>query len=622
MKEDILDINKVSGDEYMHDLKLKRDHNFVEIPNSMVPGSGYREAESAYIFNGKDIKPFFKRWSRQRMAPEVYNGGFEDMESMGAVYSRISTYIMGDWNACGKVMGLAPWASRSKYKAKTWLFENDDVERLNINSKAYQKSEFMTGSPYPLGLFTINWDQFRDLDPPGQLCLENFGKYANIADSIQSNLETCALSMISALKDQSLTKNVALVGGVALNSVLNGRISREYGFENVFIPPAPGDEGVAVGCALYGLHQLRNGPTYPRNASLEVKQTLFSAYQGKKYSTEDIEEIIDDLIPWLLIEKFDDYDDVITRAVQELADGVGLIAWYSGRSEFGQRALGNRSFIADPRREELRKFINEVVKGREWYRPLAPSCLSEEAGNWFEGVFNNGNESPFMSITTKVREEKRSQVPAICHIDGTARLQTVATSDNSYYHRLIEAFRRRTGIPMVLNTSFNKRSQPIVESPLDAIVTFLQCKGNVESLFMDKWELKRRPFPLSDMYDHPSETDCGVTIFAKVFYLSETTFSPLVPNTPLRIRIQDGRDHLNCEENEFVSDSWKELPSVLHLDILQLLQPNVKGGEAGGLRITDLLDLIGQWNGEEDRSWRNIRMALKWLYEETLVYFE
>ena len=626
MNEDMLDIETDEMDEYMHDLKLIKDHECVVVPKTMHPSSGYREAESAYIFDGNKLKPIFKRWSRQRMASEVYNGGFEDMESMGAVYSRVSSHILGDWNACGKVMGLAPWASRSKNEAKSWLFDGNTVEELNMEAGAYHEFKFMAGNPYPDGLFEIDWELFENMGQPNQFSIEKFGKYANIAKSIQSNLENCALCMISAIRDHTGMSNIALVGGVALNSVLNGRISRECGFDKIFIPPAPGDEGIAVGCALYGLYKLQGESVDSKgDVAFEVKQNLFSAYQGKEFSTEYIDETIGDMIPWLLVEKFETFDEVIDKAVQELSDGEGLIAWFNGRSEFGQRALGNRSFLADPRREELRKFINEVVKEREWYRPLAPSCLSEEAGDWFEGLVNHGNESPFMSITTNVKEEKRSIVPAICHVDGSARLQTVTDKENYLYHKLIMAFRKKTGIPMVLNTSFNRKSQPIVESPLDAIRTFLQCKGSIRSLFMDKWEIKLRPFPLSEEHDLPCETEIDLVIISRMFYLSETTSTALEPEKPVRVRIQDGGDDLYCEMNEDGcnnQDQWKELPSVLHLDILRSLQSNMQQRGECDLSVIDLFEIIKELKVEEGTCWYDVRIALKWLYEETLIYFE
>jgi predicted NodU family carbamoyl transferase len=232
----------------MHDLKLlkKNSEGFVGVPKSLFPYSGYREAESAYIFDGISLKPVFKRWTRQRSPPELYNGGFEDMESMGAVYSRISSHILGDWNACGKVMGLAPWASMHRNQAKGWLFSSQNIDGLGLGSNFFHTDQYMVGNPFEEESFKVNWGVIENLGPPNRYSDEKFGLYANIARSVQTNLEACAISLVSSLQKSTGKENIVLTGGVALNSVLNGRISREMGFKNVFVPPGPGDEGIAV----------------------------------------------------------------------------------------------------------------------------------------------------------------------------------------------------------------------------------------------------------------------------------------------------------------------------------------------------------------------------------------
>lgn len=232
----------------MHDLKLlkKNSEGFVGVPKSLFPYSGYREAESAYVFDGSSLKPVFKRWTRQRSPPELYNGGFEDMESMGAVYSRISSHILGDWNACGKVMGLASWASMHRNQAKGWLFSNQNIENLGLGSDFFHTDQYMVGNPFEEESFKVNWGIIEKLGPPNRYSEEKFGLYANIARSMQLNLEACAISLVSSLQKSTAKENIVLTGGVALNSVLNGRIAREMGFKNVYIPPGPGDEGIAV----------------------------------------------------------------------------------------------------------------------------------------------------------------------------------------------------------------------------------------------------------------------------------------------------------------------------------------------------------------------------------------
>ena len=227
MSEDMNGIEKNSGD-YMHDLKLLKAYGaegFVGVPTALSPGSGYREGESAYVFDGTILKPVYKRWVRQISPPELFNGGFEDMESMGAVYSRISSHILGDWNACGKVMGLAPWASRHRNDARAWVFEKQK-DKLNLGSDFYHKATFMTGNPYVEDSFVVETQMLRDLGVPNKFREEEFGYYANIASSIQTDLESSAMALIKSLKESTGERYLALAGGVALNSVLNGRVSR------------------------------------------------------------------------------------------------------------------------------------------------------------------------------------------------------------------------------------------------------------------------------------------------------------------------------------------------------------------------------------------------------------
>jgi carbamoyltransferase len=278
MFEDIAGIEEHSGD-YMHDLKLLKTggaDGFVGQPLSLYPGSGYREAETAYVFRGNKLKPVFKRWTRERSPPELYNHGFENMESMGAVYSRISSHILGDWNACGKIMGLAPWSGKHRNDAAEWFFPKAnkkaektsaqrssyraDVSQLGLGDRFYHEMNFMSGNPYD-GSFKVNWNELEKLENPNSWSDATFDDHANIAQSVQKNLESCALSLVKSLKDATGQKNIALTGGVALNSVLNGRILKEMGFENTFVPPGPGDEGIAVGCAMYGLQVRKYTPS-------------------------------------------------------------------------------------------------------------------------------------------------------------------------------------------------------------------------------------------------------------------------------------------------------------------------------------------------------------------------
>lgn len=372
--------------------------------------------------------------------------------------------------------------------------------------------------------------------------------------------------------------------------------------------------------------------------------TSFSAYQGKKYSDDDIEDALSEWQPWITTTKHSSEEMLINSAVDNLTQGK-VIAWFQGRSEFGQRALGARSILADPRQKEVRRFINEIVKEREWYRPLAPSVLEEYAGQWFDELKDNANESPYMSITAHVKEEKISIVPAICHVDGSARLQTVSKVDEPLYHALIKQFHSKTKVPMILNTSFNRKSQPIVETPREAVKTFLSCKNSINTLFLGNWEISIKPFPLSlnsKNEEEPFEKDGMLGLYARDIYLSEITSSTTNSENPLRIRIQDG------DIDDDKESAWRILPDQLHLEILLLLQQqdndasaggdvtNESGfyeeNEAAGLTVNDLFEAISQVHdsgsdNDEDEddtkiSWNTVFKTLKWLYDENLISIE
>ena len=271
------------------------------------------------------------------------------------------------------------------------------------------------------------------------------------------------------------------------------------------------------------------------------------------------------------------------------------IAWFQGRSEFGQRALGGRSILGDPRSNGVRLHINQKVKQREWFRPLAPAVLAEHANDWFDlshvassdATESDPNVSPYMSITAQVREEKVAQVPAICHIDNSARLQTVTASDNPLFHALITAFFRRTGRPMVLNTSFNRNNEPIVETPQDAIISFLASHGHIEKLYIGSFEVSYKKFD-SNMLNDSSAT----LVFAQPIYLSEVVTSPHSTEDgstgkPVRIRIQTagaGSEVVTDDDDgDSAAGNWIVLPDQIHLEIMQLLQvPPPTAAEDGG----------------------------------------
>lgn len=290
-------------------------------------------------------------------------------------------------------------------------------------------------------------------------------RHYNVAASVQKVLEETVLHMLIDLHRRTGEKRLCLAGGVALNSVMNGRILRESPFEELFIQPAANDAGGALGSALHVLHEKLGEPR---------RFSMRDAYLGPGYSTErclaaargenlEHEEVARDQLP--------------KKAARALADGK-ILAWFQGRMEFGPRALGHRSFLADPRNPNMKEILNTRIKLREPFRPFAPSMLEEAATRYFDGDVS----SPYMLLVLPVNASRRDEIPAVVHVDGTARPQTVSRETEPLYWELIHEFERASGVPVVLNTSFNIQ-EPIVCTPEEAVNTFL--RSSVDALVME-----------------------------------------------------------------------------------------------------------------------------------------
>ena len=284
-------------------------------------------------------------------------------------------------------------------------------------------------------------------------------RHKNLACSLQARLEEVYLGMLRRLAEETGLKSVCLAGGVAFNCVANGKIFEATPFEQVYVQPAAGDGGLSVGAAFFVWHQVLGRP---RSFAMD------HAYWGPEYSHEEICRAVDSTglaqKGCVVVELQE--EELMRRAAAIVADGK-ILGWFQGRAEWGPRALGNRSIVADPRRPEMKDILNRRIKHRESFRPFAPSILAEATGQYFE----RSHPSPFMTLAYPVRPEKRDKIPAPTHVDGTARLQTVTREANPRYHALISAFRDLTGVPVVLNTSFND-NEPIVCRPEEAIDCF------------------------------------------------------------------------------------------------------------------------------------------------------
>lgn len=371
------------------------------------------EAESCYYFHAGTYDIDYKRW-------QTRNGPIQKL-SLGRMY----------WEAClrvgmgildgGKLMGLAPYGEKL-------------VEPENMITR------YRNGFDFSIDISAIK-----------KMPNKTFEDKSKIAWTTQYNLEETLVWLATIMQRRTFSKNICIAGGVGLNSVSNDRIIRETNFENIFILPASNDSGIALGCAYFGYYNILQG----------TERKPYPVYTGKQYSNGDILRALEG-------KKYYKSEN-LSEEVAELISKGKIIGWYQDKSEYGPRALGNRSILCDPRKGEMKDKLNHKVKHREDYRPFAPAVLYEEANEFFEIE----EECPYMLRIVNVRAEAKSKVEAITHVDGTARVQTVTKQQNEKYYNLIKAFYSKTGVPVILNTSFNVAGEPVVETPEDAVKCFL-----------------------------------------------------------------------------------------------------------------------------------------------------
>jgi len=381
--------------------------------------------------------------------------------SMGLLYTAITQYLgFGKYGDEYKVMGLAPYGEPEYLDAMHKLvrvtpkggFELDLSYFIHHSEGVNMTWE--SGSPTLSDAFAPKLEQlFGPRRQPGDP-LE--AKHQNIAASLQSLLEEVVLGLLRQLAQKTGLKDLCMAGGVALNCTLNGKIQRETPFERIYIQPAAYDGGTSLGAGLYVKHQVLGAP---RDFVMD------HTYWGLEYTPEECRAALD--TKGLSYRQLTD-EPLAAAAADLIADG-NIVGWYQGRFEWGPRALGNRSIVCDPRSDRMKDVLNSRIKHRESFRPFAPSVLEERAADWFE----MGEASPFMLMTCQVRKDQQARVPAITHVDGTARQQTVSRTTNPKYWSLIHAFEAKTGVPIVVNTSFNE-NEPVVNTPEEAISCYLR----------------------------------------------------------------------------------------------------------------------------------------------------
>jgi carbamoyltransferase len=397
-------------------------------------------AESSSLWRGRDrdLTPIRIDYAERVATDETPQRWLPGVASLGVFYSDISLYCGFRVLDAGKTMGLAPWGSERLLPELARFVRFADDGEIHIDPRYL--------------VFLREWEQKRARLVTDE---DRFAFDADLAYAGQKLLEEAVLHLVRFGHEQTGLRSLCLAGGVALNAVANARILEETPIEHVFIQPAANDAGIAIGAAFH-TYYARTGK--PREFVME------HAFLGRPYGEETIVAALGGARAPELVERPDDFDG---RVAGLLAEGK-VIGWFQGGSEFGPRALGNRSILADPRSRETWQRVN-ALKQREWFRPLAPAVLAEAQAEYFELE----TPSPYMILVSRVREAKRGLLGAVTHVDGTARLQTVERHTNSRFHELITAFGKRTGVPVLLNTSFNIQG-PIVETPAEAVETFLQ----------------------------------------------------------------------------------------------------------------------------------------------------
>jgi len=476
-------------------LKNRRARRSIaELLDGMVSGEKFRgkvhqvEHHLAHLSSAFHVSPFENAvivsvdgfgdfasaaWGSGRGTEISIDGRVYFPHSLGIFYQALTQYLgFPHYGDEYKVMGLAPYGEPKAMEAMREIvrltpdgcYELDlSYFRHHTESVAYQ---WNGGLPEFNDLFSAKLEALLGPRRRPNDALED--RHRDIARSVQAMYEEAFFNLIGKLqKDHGLT-DLALAGGCAMNSVANGKVLRMTPFRRVYVQAAAGDAGGAIGAAFALWHKLGGSRSF----------VMDHAYWGPSFSRDDIVQLIaahrrEIEEGGCSIENIEDEAEVCHRTALAIADGK-VVGWFQGRMEWGPRALGNRSILCDPRRTDMKAILNAKIKRRESFRPFAPSVLKEAVGDWFE----EDDDVPFMMQVFQVRQDKRPLIPAVTHVDGSGRLQTVYRRTNPEYYRLIETFRDLTGVPMVLNTSFNE-NEPVVCKPEEALDCFLRTNMDV-----------------------------------------------------------------------------------------------------------------------------------------------
>lgn len=435
-------------------------HHLAHISSSFFP-SGYDSAAAISMDGLGEIS--------STVIADVNEDGIEVLKeidfphSLGMLYNAVTHYL--GFNAttdAGKIMGLSSYGDSTRY-----IDEFRDIVQFDKEGGYELDLDYFA---FPFERSTWVTDEFMNrFGPMREEGDELTERHKDIAAALQKRIEEAYFHMAEWVKEETGRKNLCLAGGVALNSVANGKLVKSELFDDVYIPPTAGDDGTSIGGPLYYHHCVQGSS----------KRSRISPYMGPAYSDK---EVIDSLNRLNL--NYRKSEDVFSETAEYIAGG-NIVGWFQGRMEMGPRALGNRSILGDPRDPDVKDVINSSVKFREPFRPFAPSVLLEEVDQWFD----YDRPSPYMILVYDVLPEKREEIPGVTHVDGTGRLQTVAGTDNERYHSLIKEFEKLTDVPVLVNTSFNIKGEPIVNTPMDAIRCFLG--SGIDYLVMNDYILDK-----------------------------------------------------------------------------------------------------------------------------------
>jgi carbamoyltransferase len=460
------------------------EHHLAHVASSFL-ASPYEEAVAVSVDSFGDFAS--TAWGIGRGSEVAIDGRVYFPHSLGIFYTALTQFLgFPSYGDEYKVMGLAPYGDPAYGdELRRVLRQDDGAFRLELDYFRHHREDigyrWRNCAPSVDALYSSRLEQL--LGPPRDREEELSDRHKGLARSLQDRFEDAFFALLNRLHARYGTDALVLSGGCAMNSVAAGKVAERSPFTSVYVPAAPGDAGGAIGAALMVSARLDGGRPRP----------MAHAALGPAYSQEEIRELLDRRRDDVQREgcRADEVADE-TALCSRVADAVAngdVVGWFHGRMEWGPRALGNRSIVCDPRRGDMKQILNRKIKRRESFRPFAPSVLRDAVGEWFEG---EDDDVPFMSKVLVVRDEKRALIPAVVHVDGTGRLQTVERDANPRYYELIRAFNRRTGVPMVLNTSFNE-NEPIVNRPEEALECFLRTK--MDLLVLENSVLTRSDSP-------------------------------------------------------------------------------------------------------------------------------